>query len=242
MIELYKKRGETPLQALDRLRVENPELHSETLSYAGRLDPMAEGILPVLVGEEENKNRKEYLNKDKKYYAEFALGVSTDTGDILGIIQNMNLKKIDERILKKTFENLLDIKSQTYPWYSSKTVEGKALFEYAREGKMNIERPQRDVSIYNVKDVLIGEENLQKVVEGYIRDIQNVIGDFRQEEIVRGWEGVCAGQALPAPHIQIVSCALSVSSGTYIRALCEILEKELGIPVVLQKLVRTKVF
>ena len=58
-IVIYKKVGETPLEALDRLRKIKPEYREETLSYAGRLDPVAEGVMLVLVGEE-CKNKEKY--------------------------------------------------------------------------------------------------------------------------------------------------------------------------------------
>ncbi len=241
MIELYKKRGETPLAALDRLRLERPELAQETLSYAGRLDPMAEGVLPVLVGREENIRRQEFLHKDKEYKAHFLIGCATDTHDVLGIIQKINFKHIDIEVLQKTFKDLISITKQTYPWYSSKPVDGVPLFEHARKGNFDIERPTKNMKIYSVSNISIYEENLEKLIEQNIADVKSVVGDFRQDEIVKGWKGVKggAGQAKPA---QLVSCTLHVSSGTYIRALCEHLEHELGVPVLLQKLVRTRVF
>lgn len=240
MIEFYKKRGETPLQALDRLRLERSELKEEILSYAGRLDPMAEGILPVLVGREENVFRQEFLNKDKEYRAEFVLGVTTDTGDILGVIQKNNFKYIDVDEIKKACEDLVCVTRQTYPWYSSKPVNGISLFEHARNGNFDIERPTKEIKIFSVENIEYREIDLEEVITDIISDIKKVEGDFRQEEIVKGWEEVreCAGRPKAA---QLVSCTLHVSSGTYIRGLCEVLEEKLGVPVVLYKLVRTKV-
>jgi hypothetical protein len=84
MIKLYKKIAETPLQALKRLRRRRPELADARLSYAGRLDPMACGILPVLVGEE-NDRRENFLGRDKTYVFTVLFGVATDTFDLLGI-------------------------------------------------------------------------------------------------------------------------------------------------------------
>lgn len=242
MIEFYKKRGETPLQALDRLRLEQPELKEETLSYAGRLDPMAEGILPILVGREENVLRQEFLNKDKEYHAEFLIGISTDTGDVLGVIQKNNFIHIDEEKIKKAVEELSTITKQTYPWYSSKPVNGISLFEHARNGNFDIERPTKEIKIYSVQDIEYREVDSQKVIMEIISDIKKVEGDFRQEEIVKGWEEVLVGRPAAAPHLKLVSCTLKVSSGTYIRGLCEVLKEELGAPIVLHTLVRTKIF
>lgn len=236
MIEFYKKRGETPLEALARLRQEMPEFANETLSYAGRLDPMAEGVLPVLVGEE-NKNRQEFLGKDKEYRATFILGISTDTGDVLGKIQKVFMRDIEEEKIKQTFSNFIKIKMQTYPWYSSKTVKGIPLFEYARKKMFEIVRPQREVSIYSVENIFI-ERFLFKDIQKTIReDIQKVKGDFRQDEIIEKWSNLNdLGQ------IQCVTCTLKVSSGTYIRSLTENIEEVLGCPAVLYALIRTRVF
>lgn len=238
MIELYKKRSETPLEALMRLRIEKPELVSETLSYAGRLDPMAEGILPVLVGEEENKNRASFLNKDKEYHVEFLIGFSTDTGDVLGLVERNDIAEIDSNKIYESIENLIDIKEQTYPWYSSKTVNGIPLFEYARKKDFTIIRPKRNIQIYSVSDIEIKKQNTAEIINSIIIDIGKVTGDFRQEQITQTWKKISESTR---NTVQIVSCNVNVSSGTYIRALTEILENELKTPVVVYKLIRTKV-
>lgn len=96
MIIMYKQIGETPLQALQRLRRQRQQLQGERLSYAGRLDPMAAGVLPVLVGEE-NDRREEFLRHDKAYAFTVLFGVGTDTFDLLGVPT-----KTDKRIFAKT--------------------------------------------------------------------------------------------------------------------------------------------
>jgi tRNA pseudouridine(55) synthase len=264
MIEFYKKRGETPLQALNRLRLENPKLTTETLSYAGRLDPMAEGVLPVLVGEE-NKNRQEFLGKDKEYRASFLLGCSSDTGDVLGVLKEVCFKDVEDEKIKEAFLNLITIKKQIYPWYSSKTVKGIPLFEYAQKKIFDIVRPTREVEIYSVTDIDIQKINFEKIKKEIIEDIENVRGDFRQEEIIENWKHLdphsCESRNLDTTlldprfredddrsgkdfdfMIQIASCTLKVSSGTYIRALTDELTDKLGCPVTLYKLVRTRIF
>ncbi len=239
MILLYKYRSETPLRALSRLRVEQPELAQETLSYAGRLDPMTEGILPVLVGEEENRNRKDFLDKDKEYQAHFVIGCSTDTNDILGLVTKSNFIKIDPEILMRAVMNLKNITVQVYPWYSSKTVNGIPLFAYAKAGNFDIERPTRAVEVYSVTDIDIYEIDAQEWVQQNIADIQKVYGDFRQDAITNSWNTL--SWKFPI-GVQVVSCVLKVSSGTYIRTMAENLAQELGVPVLLQKLVRVSVF
>src|SRR3989344_64050 len=86
ILNLYKRLGETPRERLERLRLEKPLYENEVLSYAGRLDPMAEGVLLTLVGPE-NKRRDEYLNLSKEYVVDILFGFSTDTYDVLGKIK-----------------------------------------------------------------------------------------------------------------------------------------------------------
>jgi tRNA pseudouridine55 synthase len=83
--EIHKEIGETPLAALERFRSAHPEFRDLPMTYAGRLDPMAEGALIILVGEE-CKNKEKYLDLDKEYEVEVVFGVGTDTYDALGLV------------------------------------------------------------------------------------------------------------------------------------------------------------
>ena len=81
VLNLYKNLGETPLERLERLRTQKPLYEREVLSYAGRLDPMAEGVMLCLVGQA-NKRREQYLDLSKEYTIAVLFGVSTDTYDV----------------------------------------------------------------------------------------------------------------------------------------------------------------
>src|SRR3990167_5802419 len=98
VLNLYKKLGETPRERLERLRVEKPHYAHEVLSYAGRLDPMAEGGMLCLVGSA-NKHREEYLNLSKEYTLDVLFGFSTDTYDILGRMMDTGDPSFITRIL-----------------------------------------------------------------------------------------------------------------------------------------------
>ena len=237
MLEVYKRRGETPLEAIERLRTESPELAGETLSYAGRLDPMAEGILSILVGEDENRRREEFLGKSKQYVAHFLLGFETDTGDVLGMVTKHDVHAVDDSLIEQAVQELGEITRQTYPWYSSKTVDGVPLFEHARAGNYSVERPVRDVQIDVVSGADVSYESDEGIISDIVKDISLVNGDFRQDEIEKSWKSVPVGKT-----VQLVSCVLEVSSGTYIRALAETLSQKLGIPVVLYRLIRTRIY
>ena len=150
VLELYKPIGKTPLQTIEEYKIKHPELTGIKLAYAGRLDPMAEGLLLVLVGDE-CKKRKEYEKLPKTYEFEVLFGISTDTFDVMGkivkiskIIPQEDLlhgsgeyqkSKINE-LIKKYQGKML----QEYPPYSSPRVNGKPLFWWARE---NTARPSQ---------------------------------------------------------------------------------------------------
>jgi len=151
VILLNKKEGETPLQALDSFRKKNKKYKDIKMTYAGRLDPMASGLLLILCGEE-IKNKEKYLNLNKEYSFEILFGFATDTYDILGKItkcvrQGLTQEEEDKKEFKKKIkENIKYFTGkfvQKYPVYSSKTIGGKQLFRYARAGQ-EVKTPERE--------------------------------------------------------------------------------------------------
>lgn len=232
MLKVNKKASETPLQLLDRLRIQQPELKDEKLSYAGRLDPMAEGEMLVLVGEE-NKDYKKHLGYEKEYLATFIVGMKTDTGDALGKITETASENLEN--LEKQIEGLRDVKKQKYPWFSSKTIDGIKLFDHFKKGNIDIERPTREVEIKEIKLLFNKKEELEKIKKYIFETIQKVEGDFRQKEILDIWREYFDKNK---EDIQVFEVRLRVSSGTYIRALTE----EFDLPVTLLKLNRTEIF
>jgi tRNA pseudouridine55 synthase len=84
VLKLYKKVGETPLECLERFRKNHPKFKNQKMTYAGRLDPLAEGELLVLVGES-CKNKEKYLKLDKEYLVDILFGFETDSYDLLGL-------------------------------------------------------------------------------------------------------------------------------------------------------------
>ncbi len=84
VLVLNKQVGETPLECMDRFRDANPEYVNVKMTYAGRLDPMADGVLIVLVGDAVHR-KDEFSALDKEYVCTAILGVGTDSYDILGL-------------------------------------------------------------------------------------------------------------------------------------------------------------
>jgi len=243
-ITIHKNEGETPLECLDRFRIEQPLYKDAILSYAGRLDPMAEGALLVLV-DEENKKRLEYLEHDKTYEVEILFGISSDTGDILGIVSaeathspagpdhsksaNDGRTEGDVSAHADILQSFVGTFTQTYPHYSSKTVKGKPLFQWAREGRLGeIEIPEKTSKIYSVKSLggctMAGGEILSKATTR----IAKVKGDFRQKASVDSWDK-CLKERLDEPFL-LIRLIVSCSSGTYMRTLAEMIGKRAATP------------
>ena len=131
---------------------------TKKVGHTGTLDPMATGVLPVLLG---NATKAQSLmpDSDKAYEAEFMLGVRTDTLDITG---NVTAKK-DARMRFEDVDGVLDgfrgEIMQLPPMYSAVSVDGKRLYDLARQG-IEVEREKRAVTIERL-ELLSFDENTQ---------------------------------------------------------------------------------
>ncbi len=249
VISVYKPLGATPLQALDALRVERPEFAHEPMTYAGRLDPMAEGLLIVLTGDDRHR-AKEFQQLDKTYRATFVLGFGSDTGDVLGKCEVGKLgsyevgemkdgrqQTADERC-EKISNILLGDHDVEMPVYSSYKVKGKPLHAWAKSGRLHeIGVPRRVMHVDAVRGVEVSTMSADVFLQSVIEGIRNVSGDFRQEEIVSRWNEAIQN----INKVTLVSCELDVRSGTYIRSLAGVLGEQLQTRAMLYRLVRTRV-
>jgi tRNA pseudouridine55 synthase len=239
VIKLYKKVGETPLECLIRFRQDHPQYKDSNMTYLGRLDPMAEGLLLVLVGD--TRGKKQYLDLDKTYEFEILWGFDTDTYDVLGVPDKQSVagKKIIDR-LPTALRKIKDKKTQSYPPYSSRTVSGRSLFSWAREGKIDqIEVPTRSIKIFSLEHIhtrLISGEEVLKNIEARVVLVQ---GDFRQKEILKAWQDLLSDRL--AEKFLISSLMADVSSGTYIRSLAHEMGKMLGGSALAYSIRRTRV-
>jgi tRNA pseudouridine55 synthase len=243
VLNLYKAQGETPLQRIERFRVENPEFKNVPLSYAGRLDPMAEGVLLVLAGEA-NKNRSEYLGLEKEYTFDILFGFSTDTYDLLGVmdeaVTRASHKPVRAPILVEYIAQMPGERSQKYPPFSSKPLEGQPLFVKARKGELSeFDLPEHKITIHSASLVGMNRMNEKDLLEEIEHSIQRVHGDFRQERILHLWRDTL--RVLYGMTFDIATVSITCSSGTYVRSLAHELGEQLGIPALAMRIVRTRV-
>lgn len=239
VIVLNKKEGETPLQALEFFRAKHKEYKDLKMTYAGRLDPMASGVLLVLAGEE-TKNKDKYLGLDKEYDFEILFGFATDTYDILGKVikaRNLIAKKEDlEKIIQKELKNFKGKIIQAYPIYSSKTVLGKQLFQYAREGEI-VEIPEREIDVKKINLIKIKRIKGDALKNKIHKRIGSVVGDFRQKEIIKIWDKMIDENQ----YYFVASLNIKCGSGTYVRGIANSLGENINIPALAWSIKRTKV-
>jgi tRNA pseudouridine55 synthase len=232
ILQIDKRVGETPLEAIEKFRENHPEYEDVKMAYAGRLDPMASGLLLVLIGEECRK-RDQYQNLDKVYEFEIILGIETDSLDILGLITKNSLQYRKSEILPQLERIVAKFPKkfkQKYPLYSSKTINGKPLYWWTRNNRLGeIDIPEKTVEIFNLEMIENREETTQKLVEEIQKRVKRLKGNFRQNEILTDWEEFKTTNT--NRDLQIVKLRAKVSSGTYIRSIAEAIGEQLEIGV-----------
>ena len=135
---------------------------NEKVGHTGTLDPMATGVLPLLIGKG-TLCSKYLINHDKIYRATIQLGIETDTLDAEGTIvdtKEVSGEMLNEEYIINILDTFLGKQEQVPPMYSAIKVNGKKLYQYAREGK-TIEVQPRNIEIYNIKLLEVNKENKQ---------------------------------------------------------------------------------
>ncbi len=160
-LNVYKPKGMTSHDVVAVLR---RVTKIKQIGHTGTLDPFAEGVLPICIGKA--TRLIEYLADDKAYIATLQFGKTTDTYDIEGQFVSQSSKKVSKddviNILKK-YEGEIE---QVPPIYSALKVNGKKLYEYAREGK-DVEIKSRKVVIEKI-ELLSFDDELQQA-EIYVK-------------------------------------------------------------------------
>ena len=119
------------------------------VGHTGTLDPNATGVLPVLLGTA-TKAQDIVPRHDKKYRADFRLGIATDTLDIWGTVTEESPARVSRDEIEKALPAFRGEIEQLPPMYSAVSVDGKRLYQYAREGK-EVERRTRRVTVYELE-------------------------------------------------------------------------------------------
>lgn len=228
-IVLEKEVGETPLQVVEAYKQTHGELAHVPMAYAGRLDPMASGKLLILLGEE-CKKQENYHSLDKSYRFEVLLGSSSDTGDILGLVDWKEEVKVEETRLRRVSKGLHGPLSLSYPKFSSRTVKGKPLHTWTLEDRLGeIEIPTADTNIYKLKLLNLRTEKVEDIYQDALKRINSIapvteeskaLGrDFRRDDVRVAWQ--LWREHHRGIEVQIATFQCIASSGTYMRSLSE---------------------
>ena len=182
----------------------------EKVGHTGTLDPLATGVLPILVGK--GTFLSKYLVKhDKEYIVTVKLGEKTSTGDMEGnIIEKKDVKEkmLLEENLKQTLKSFEGKSKQVPPMYSAIKINGKKLYEYARKGQ-KVEVKPKEIEIYSIELISISKENKEFIYKvkcskgtyirtlsediatklgtvGFMKELKRIkVGDFSIEQAVK---------------------------------------------------------
>ncbi len=148
------------------------------VGHTGTLDPMATGVLPVLLGRAV-KAADFLLAEDKEYIAEMKLGITTDTQDITGEVLSRSSLIPSISDVEAASKAMTGEIMQTPPMYSALKVDGRKLYDIAREGK-EVKRDARKITVYSLKTEKLSEDTYRLYVKcskgTYIRTLCNDIG------------------------------------------------------------------
>ena len=146
VINVYKEAGYTSHDVVAKLR---GIFHQKKIGHTGTLDPDAEGVLPVCLGKA-TRLCDMLADHDKVYEAVLHLGIDTDTQDMTGRILEEKPVDVTEEEVRRCIESFVGEQMQVPPMYSALKVNGKKLYELAREGK-EVERKPRKVHFYEIE-------------------------------------------------------------------------------------------
>ena len=150
ILVVNKPAGYTSHDIVSKIR---KQLNIKKVGHTGTLDPLATGVLPILLGNG-TKLSKYLMNHNKKYIATIKLGEKTESGDLEGkVIEQKEVPSLSKEQVQAVLTNFKGKQKQIPPMYSAIKVNGKKLYEYARNGEMVVVEP-REIEIYNIE--LIG--------------------------------------------------------------------------------------
>ena len=178
IVLLNKSKGMSSFSAINKLKW---LLNAKKIGHAGTLDPMAEGLLVVMLNNA-TKFSNDLMKKDKEYYVEMELGYETDSYDADGEITKKYEKDFEFEFekIKEVVESFLGEIEQIPPMYSAIKINGKKLYELARKG-LEIEREARKIKINYINDIKYKNNKISFFVGvssgTYIRSLVRDIGE-----------------------------------------------------------------
>jgi tRNA pseudouridine55 synthase len=181
VILVDKPIGWTSFDVVAKLRSQYSKQYNRRVKvgHAGTLDPLASGLLIVLVGKA-TKRQDSFMKQDKVYQVEMQLGETSSTDDAEGQRTKVSDMRPSEEELNKTIAKFIGQQSQVPPAYSAIKIDGKRAYKLARAGQ-EVKMKSREVNIYSISDVSYSYPRVSfttKVSSGtYIRSLVRDIGE-----------------------------------------------------------------
>ena len=178
ILVINKEKGYTSRDVVNKV---SKILGTKKVGHTGTLDPLATGVLVLCIGKA-LKVVELLMDHDKEYIAKFKLGIDTDTLDITGKVLNTCNKKVTKEDLLNALNKFQGLIKQEVPKYSAVKVNGKKLYEYARNN-IEVKLPIKEVNIYKLELLDYNEDNMEvtiacRVSKGtYIRSLIRDIGN-----------------------------------------------------------------
>ena len=170
-----KESGMTSHDVVDKVR---KILNQKAVGHAGTLDPMAEGLLVILLGQA-TKLSSYLLNRDKSYSLAVKCGLETDTLDKDGKVTKETAVSLEEEFIKQIVKSCIGVVQLPVPYFSAKKINGRKLYSYARAGEQ-VEIPKKEMSFYDleIKEIKKDEISLSlSCTKGsYIRSWVHCVG------------------------------------------------------------------
>lgn len=171
--------------------------NTKKIGHTGTLDPIAKGVLVVVIGKY-TKLCEDLTQTYKEYIATFKLGILTDTLDITGKILDEKDVTITEEEIRNVIASYKCVYDQEVPIYSSVKINGRKLYEYARNGE-NVVLPKRKVDIKNIEVIDINKDIVKikclvskgTYIRSLIRDIGSSLNTFAtMTDLIRIKQGI----------------------------------------------------
>jgi len=227
MIEYYKEPGITPLEFINTVKKEFPD---KKICYTARLDPMARGLIPILIGED-CKLMNLYTCLSKTYEVKVIIGLATDTDDALGIITqntlNISSNQTTSHYILSNYKSIFEIETeltlnQKYHYYSTKALLSRS--------KNNFDTHYHSVKLYHSSVIDSGELDFNIWKNECINTINKVdkTKEYRQNEIIKQWNDLNKEVAEPLHYITL---QLYVGSGFFVRQYIRDISEKIGIPL-----------
>ena len=146
ILPVKKPAGFTSFDVIGKLR---GVVKTRKIGHSGTLDPMATGVLPLFFGGA-TKCCDLLPNEDKRYVADIKFGIVTDTQDTTGRVLRESKSRVTEGEFAEVMSGFIGKQMQTPPMYSAVKINGRPLYDLAREGKV-VERAQKEIEVYDIK-------------------------------------------------------------------------------------------